>query len=170
MNKYPKIVLISIDNFNTFHTNEPILNFKIQDWFGHIETEIYESIHLILDNITHETYNIDKEIKKFILFLKGTNLEELEHEYKGDEKYMAALRTVAELSTDPEMAGYYNREDAIEQDKKDCYEYGVMQGIEQTKLETVKNLLNVNVLNLEQIAEATKLSIEDIKKIQAEQE
>lgn len=37
--KYPAVILINIDNFNAFGTKEGILNFKIRDEYGHIETD-----------------------------------------------------------------------------------------------------------------------------------
>ncbi len=45
--QYPKVIVINIDNFNCFQPDKPILRFKIRDEEGHIENEMYESIHLV---------------------------------------------------------------------------------------------------------------------------
>ena len=166
--RYPKIILINIDNFNKYNTEEPILEFKIQDNKGHIESELYQSIHFIIANAKNSTYNIDEELKKFARFLKqNTTVEELENEFKGDEKFMAAIRTVKDLSLDPEFSVYYDIEEAHKWDIEDAKLTGKEEGIEQANIETIKNLLNMNVLSIEQIAEATQLSVEEVKKIQS---
>lgn len=190
---YPKIVLINIDNFNKFKTDKPILEFKLRDHDGHIETEMYKSIHLILANAKKSSYNIDEELKKFARFLRqDVTIQELENEFKGEEKYMAALRTVEDLSTDPRFQGYYDVEEAHRQEIEDMKQYaleqgleqgiekgiakgikeGIEQGIEQGKeqntIEIAKNLLKLGVNTLEQIAEVTKLSLEEINHLKKE--
>ena len=75
---YPTIILINFDNFNKFKTKEAILNFKLRDEYGDIETEQYHSIHLILDNIVNEKYNTSKEIKKVIKLLKQKTIIDME--------------------------------------------------------------------------------------------
>ena len=142
----------------------------MRDEIGNIETEMYRSIHLVLENINNSKYDIDKEIKKFGNFLRSEKtIEELEKEYNGDEKYMAAVRTVKDLSRDPEFVGYYNLEEAHKQDLIAAEDYGlekgyskgIEQGMNRLK-ETAKNLLKLGILNDEQIANSTNLTIEEI--------
>lgn len=165
--RYPYVCLINLDNFNKFKTKEGILHFKIRDEYGHIETEHYQSIHLILENIVDEKYNGDKEIKKTVEFLKKNNVEEMKKEYGSDEKYMAAVRRVEELSTDPNFIGYYDKEEAIKQDLEDMrltgYEEGEKKGEKNKQIEIAKSLMGV--LSIEEIAKHTKLSIEEIEKL-----
>lgn len=172
LEKYPKVILINIDNFNKYETEKPILEFKIRDSEGHIETDLYYSIHLVLDNILKSSYNINEEIKKFAKFLKENNLEELAREFKGDEKYMACIRTVEDLTTDPELIGYYDYEEAKKQELIDAKELAMEQGVEigvkKANVETAKALLSMKVNTIEQIARATKLSIDEVKKLQKE--
>lgn len=169
INKYSKIILINIDNFNKFHTKNPILEFKIRDKEGNIETDIYHSIHLVLDNIIKKTYNVDNEVEKFAKLLKGENLEELEKVFKGDDKYMACLRTVEDLTTDPDLIGYYDYEEAKKQDIRDAKELGIEQGLEQgikkANVEMAKSLLKMKVNTLEQISKVTKLTIDELEEI-----
>ncbi len=173
MKEYPKVILINIDNFNRYKSEKPMLEFKLRDTEGHIENESYESIHLILENIQARTYNIDEEIEKFSDFLLENDLEKLEEEFKGDMNYMAAIRTVEDLSMDPEFAGYYDLEEAHKQELEDMKEtgidIGIEKGIEQGKKEQqiimAKRMLAMKGITLEQIKEATGLSIEEIENL-----
>ena len=81
---------------------------------------------------------------------------------------MAGYRKVEDLSTDPEFIGYYDYEQA-HQDDIEMAEYtglkkGIEQGIQQNKKEMVINMINEG-LELEVISKITKLSMEEIKKI-----
>lgn len=187
MVNYPKVILINIDNFNKYETDKPVLTFKIRDEEGNIETEMYESIHLVLANISNPKYNIDKEIKKFASFLKERDLEKLAENFRGDEKYMAAIRTVEDLTTDEDLIGSYDLEEARERDifelklekefaRKEGIQEGIQQGLEQgiieganqNAIETAKKLLAMHVLSVEQIASATNLMLEEIIKLKQE--
>ena len=82
---------------------------------------------------------------------------------------MAAVRTVKDLSLDPEFSGYYDVEEAHKQDIEDAkifgIEKGITQGMKQKAIETARILLNMGVNTIEQISKATNLSIEEIEKI-----
>ncbi len=191
---YPKVILINIDNFNKYKTDKPILNFELKDEEGHTETHLYQSIHLVLENIENRKYNVDEEIKKFARFLKDRDLEKLANEFKGEKKYMAAIRTVEELSTNPEMVGYYDYEEAKKQELEDAKAFaiekgleqgleqglkkgleqglekglkqGLQEGIKQEKMDIAKKMLGMETNTVEQISQITGLSIEEIKKLQ----
>ena len=144
--KYPKVVIINIDNFNKYKTKKPIIEFKMRDELGNIETEMYRSIHLILENINNSKYDIDKEIKKFGNFLRSEKtIEELEKEYNGDEKYMAAVRTVKDLSRDPEFVGYYNLEEAHKQDLIAAEDYGLEKGLLKDKADFFEEIFGIRI-------------------------
>ncbi len=191
---YPKVILINIDNFNKYKTDKPILNFELKDEEGHTETHLYQSIHLVLENIENRKYNVDEEIKKFARFLKDRDLEKLANEFKGEKKYMAAIRTVEELSTNPDMVGFYDYEEAkkqeledaksfaiekgleqgleqglkkgIEEGMKQGIEKGIQEGIIQEKISVAKKMLSMEAIRIEQISQITGLSIEEIEKLQ----
>ena len=110
--------------------------------------------------------------------MKKNNIEEMKKEYGSDGKYMAAVRRVEELSTDPNFIGYYDKEEAIKQDLEDMrltgfeegeasgVKKGLKQGLErakQEKIEIAKSLMGV--LPIEEIVKHTKLSIEEIEKL-----
>lgn len=190
--EYPVVILINIDNFNAYGSKEGILSFKLRDEYGHIETNQYHSIHLILENIVNNEYNIDKEIRKIAILLKKRSLKEMEEEFEGDEKYMAAVRKVEELSTDPNFVGYYDIEEARKQELEDMkatgfrigheegkeagiregIEQGIKEGIEQGIEQGEKNkqieiakLMILKGIDMKTISECTSLTEEEIEKI-----
>lgn len=164
MTNYPIVLLINIDSNNEFKTDKPILHFKIRDEENHIETEIYNSIHLILENIVNCKYNIDRNIKTFAEFLKSKSILELENKFKGDEEYMSAIRKIEDLSYDPEFAGQYDYEEKIERDKFESHLTGLIEGKEERSIEIAKTMLKQN-LSIEMISKCTGLSLEEIKKL-----
>ncbi len=162
--EYPRIILINIDNFNRFNTKKAIIRFKLRDEEGHIKTEIYESIHLILVNAKKNTYNEDEDIQKFAQFLrKGVKIEELEKEYKGERKYMEAIETIKELATNEEFVTYYD----LEEKHKWELENVKMGAYEEAYIEIAKNMLKKGI-EPSLISEMTHLAIEEIKKLEKE--
>lgn len=185
MKKYPKTLLINIDAFNHFKTKKPVLKFKIRDEEGHIETDMYESIHFVLANINNKKYNVDKEIRKFLSFLKETNLEDLNPMFMGDERYMAAKRTVKDLTTNPEFIGYYDyeeaRKDELEEEKYYARQVGydegrteghtkghaegLIEGIKSSSMEIAKKMLTLPNVTIEQIVLCTGLDFKVVESL-----
>ena len=174
--KYPKVILINFDNFNYYKTERGILNFKLRDEEGHIETEQYQSIHLILENIIDKKYNKSDEIKKMVKLLRCKTVEEMEEKFKGDDIYMAAIRKVSELSMDPNFVGYYDIEEAHRQQLEDMektgynkgIEEGMERGIEKGKIENQKEVAKAmyqKKIPLDVISECTGLSIEEVQSL-----
>ena len=159
--KYPRVIMISFDNFNKFKIDKPILHFKLRDEYGNIESDQYNSIHLIIENIINSKYNVSEGIKKLITLLSKTTIEEMEKEFKGDEIYMACVRRVADLSTDPNFVGYYDVEEARRQENEDFEQTGFRKGREKTQIEIAKSMLKQRI-NIETISKCTGLSIEEI--------
>lgn len=166
---YPKIILVNIDNFNSFSRKEPILKFESLDHHTS-EHKLYTSYHVILANITNTNYNIDKEVRKFGTLLKeNLTIEELVEKYEGDEEYMKIINKTKELIADEDFAIYYDIDEAHESDRQDAYETGYDSGYDngQTKgkqeerLAIAKNLLDLN-FSIQDIMKATKLNQKDI--------
>jgi predicted transposase/invertase (TIGR01784 family) len=168
--KYPYVILVSVDDINSFKTKEPILHFKLRDEEGHIENELYNSFHLVIENAKNSRYNnnINEEVKKLSELLKMTKVDEMKKKFKGDGDYMAAIRKVEDLSTNPEFIGYYDIEEARRQDLEDMKDTGIRigmeEGVKQRNVEIAKNLLSLN-MKIEDISKATGLSIEEIDKL-----
>ncbi len=169
--EYTKVTLINIDNFNRYKTTRGILNFKMRDEEGHIETELYNSIHIILDNVVNQEYNqdIDERIINFCKFIKIKTITEMRNVYKGDENYMAAIRKVEDLSTDPDFVGYYDVEEAHRQELEDMrdtiLEEGMEKGISQSRIEIAKNMLKEKI-DVNTISRTTGLSKKQIDELE----
>ena len=162
--KWPKVILINIDNFNRFNADEPIIELEMRDTKNKYNIDIVKVYHIVLENFDNLNYNIDKEITKFVEFIKTSKFSDLEKISKGDNDYMAGYRKVEDLSTDSEFIGYYDYEQAHQDDLEMAEYTGLKKGIEQTKKELVINMVNEG-LTLEVISKVTNLSIQEIKNI-----
>ena len=164
--QYPKVILVSLDNFNSFHTKRPILTFLPRDEEGHIENDLYQSIHIILDNAVNNEYNKDipEEVIKFAKLLKAKSIDELVEEFEGDEEYMEAVGKLEELVMDPDFAGAYDKGAKTEWLLEDMRLTGRNEGKTEEKLEIAKNMLNLN-MDVNLISNVTGLSIEEIESL-----
>ena len=123
-------------------------------------------------NIQKKGYNLSERIKKFVDFLLTERLEELVKKYGKDDEYMAMVRTVEQLYTDPKYIGYYDVAEAERQEKEDIYLTGALNGeakgrasgLQEGKQEVARNLKTLNV-PLSMIEKATGLSIREINKL-----
>ena len=144
-NIYSNVLLLNIDRFNKYNTKEPILDFRLRNEDGIIESNIYHSIHLIVENFTKENYNkIEKEIVKFVNFLNHTNLTKLKDDYKGDADYMAGVVKLEDYMKDPDVYGLLYEEQSEEEYIKEVTEFamekGIEKGIEKSKRESAIEL------------------------------
>ena len=176
--QYPKVILVSLDNFNSFHTKRPILTFLPRDKEGHIENDLYQSIHIILDNAVNNEYNknIPEEVIKFAKLLKAKSIDELVEEFEGDEEYMEAVGKLEELVMDPDFAGAYDKgaktewllEDmrltGIHEGEAIGISKGIEQGSQNKQIEIAKNMLNLN-MDVNLISNVTGLSIEEVESL-----
>lgn len=167
--RFPTVILINLDNFNKYHTKLPVLTFVPRDEEGNIETNLYKSIHIILENIVNQEYTIDNEIVKFAKLLRAKSIEELEKEFKEDDNYMKAVNKIEELLMDPNFAGAYDVEERRAFDMEDMRltgkEEGIAEGKKKQQLEIAKNLLKLNTISIDDISKATGLSVEEIKEL-----
>ena len=181
--EYPRVILISFDNFDRFNTKKGVVCCKIQDEEGHIETDQYTSYHILLDKKVNREYN-NIEVEKLVNFLNQKDIEGLKSKYEGDEEYMSCIRKVEELSTDPNFVGYYDLEEAHRQDIASSYdtgleegmekgikqgieqgiEKGIEQGIEKRNIEIAKNMLKEKI-EISLISKMTGLSVDTIKEL-----
>ena len=166
--QYPKVILVSLDNFNSFHTKRPILTFLPRDEEGHIENDLYQSIHIILDNAVNNEYNKDipEEVIKFAKLLKAKSIDELVEEFEGDEEYMEAVGKLEELVMDPDFAGAYDKgaktEWLLEDMRLTGRNEGRIEGKIERNIEIAKNMLQ-DTDDYGLIAKYTGLSIEEIE-------
>ena len=166
--EYPRVILISFDNFDRFNTKKGVVCCKIQDEEGHIETDQYTSYHILLDKKVNREYN-NIEVEKLVNFLNQKDIEGLKSKYEGDEEYMSCIRKVEELSTDPNFVGYYDLEEAHRQDIASSYDTGLEEemekGIEKRNIEIAKNMLKEKI-EISLISKMTGLSVDIIKELE----
>ena len=142
-----KIILINFDEFNTpFHTDKPLLEFKMRDEGRHVESDLITSYHLILANYNNPLYNVSEETRTFMEFLHSKKtITELEEKYKGNEAYLKMIKKIKKLTQDEKFMGYYDLEEKHQWQLNDSYKTGVKQGIEQgvhqNKIEMAKMML-----------------------------
>ena len=161
--EYPRVILISFDNFDRFNTKKGVVCCKIQDEEGHIETDQYTSYHILLDKKVNREYN-NIEVEKLVNFLNQKDIEGLKSKYEGDEEYMSCIRKVEELSTDPNFVGYYDLEEAHRQDIASSYDTGLEEGMEKRNIEIAKNMLKEKI-EISLISKMTGLSVDTIKEL-----
>ena len=165
--EYPRVILISFDNFDRFNTKKGVVCCRIQDEEGHIETDQYTSYHILLDKKVNREYN-NIEVEKLVNFLNQKDIEGLKSKYEGDEEYMSCIRKVEELSTDPNFVGYYDLEEAHRQDIASSYDTGLEEemekGIEKRNIEIAKNMLKEKI-EISLISKYTGLSVDTIKEL-----
>ena len=150
--KKNKVLLVNIDKFNHFKTKRPILNFKLKDEENHIENEMYNSYHIIVDNFTKRNYNkIEKEIVKFIRFLNHTSIEEMKKDYEGDIDYMAGIVSLEDYMKDIDKYGLlYDYKEETESMMEEKIEYEVElakeQKVKESAIEFHKNGVSDEVI------------------------
>ena len=172
--EYHPVSLVSVDKENVFHTDKPILVFQIQDEEGHIETELYYSVHLVLENFQNLAYTISDRVRNFMEFFQNQpdTIANLKEKYK-DGEMMAFVNKAEELSKDTRFINYYNIEEMHEAEKQDFYNTGKEDGLKEGKLEgehqrsieIAKNMLAANE-PLEKIITYTGLSEEEVSNLQ----
>ena len=171
--RFPTVILINLDNFNKYHTKLPVLTFIPRDEEGNIETNLYKSIHIILENIVNQEYTIDNEIVKFAKLLRAKSIEELEKEFKEDDNYMKAINKIEELLMDPNFAGAYDVEERRAFDMEDMRltgkdegrAIGLIEGKKEKQLEIAKKMLK-DMTDYNLIAKYTGLSVEEIRELE----
>ena len=167
--EYHPVSLVSVDKENVFHTDKPILVFQIQDEEGHIETELYYSVHLVLENFQNLAYTISDRVRKFMEFFQNQpdTIANLKEKYK-DGEMMAFVNKAEELSKDTRFINYYNIEEMHEAEKQDFYHTGVeagkLEGQTEEKLEIAKKMLEAEE-PVEKISVYTNLTLEEISNL-----
>lgn len=77
---------------------------------------------------------------------------------------MAAIRTVEDLTTDEDLIGYYDYEEAKEQETNARFEEGIKHGIKQNAIETAKKLIKEGI-EPSITAKCTNLTLEDVENL-----
>ncbi len=152
-------------------------SYKLRSEDGNWEyVQNFEIIEVNMDKLKQLWYSGDKEVEekyKHLLMLDIENIKDLEKLSKGDKLVKEYTDKLVKLNMDkPFIRSITPEEDAIlientikEVIFEEGVEEGLKKGIKQKAIETAKTLLTMPNITMEQIAEATKLSIEEINNI-----
>jgi len=168
--KLPKCITINIvgEGFNLnslihseYNVVEKHLNDRLSD-----ELEIH-FLNLAKVKEQQESFEQDEKKKKlynWLKFIKTDNPEVRKMLAESSEMMAKANETIEVMEMSPKEKWLYENRMKYEHDKASWKHVGYQEGVHQNKLETAKNLLAMN-FPIENIAQATGLSLEEIKKL-----
>ena len=168
--KLPKCITINIvgEGFNLnnllhseYNVVEKHINDKLSD-----ELEIH---FLNLAKVKEHQENIELDEKKkklynWLKFIETDNPEVRKMLAQESPMMRKANATIEIMEMSPKEKWLYENRMKYEHDKASWKHVGYQEGVHQNKLETAKNLLAMN-FPIENIAQATGLSLEEIKKL-----
>ena len=168
--KLPKCITINIvsegfDLNNLIHSEYNVVEKHINDRLSD-ELEIH---FLNLAKVKEQDENTESDEKKkklynWLKFIKTDN-EEVRNMLAQESPMMTkANATINIMEMSPKEKWLYENRMKYEHDKASWKHVGYQEGVHQNKLETAKNLLAMN-FPIENIAQATGLSLEEIKKL-----
>ncbi|EMB31015.1 hypothetical protein HMPREF9727_00700 [Treponema denticola MYR-T] len=172
--KLPKCITINIvgESFNLnslIHSEYNVVEKHINDRLSD-ELEIH-FLNLAKVKEHQENIELDEKKKKLYNWLKfiETDDEEVRNMLAQESPMMTkANATINIMEMSPKEKWLYENRMKYEHDKASWkhvgYQEGIDKGAHQAKLETAKNLLAMN-FSIENIAQATGLSLEEIKKL-----
>nr|WP_289844089.1 Rpn family recombination-promoting nuclease/putative transposase [Treponema denticola] len=172
--KLPKCITINIvgegfDLNNLIHSEYNVVEKHINDRLS----DEFEIHFLNLAKVKEHDENTESDEKKnklykWLKFIKTDNPEVRKMLAESSEMMAKANSTIAVMEMSPKEKWLYENRMKYEHDKASWkhvgYQEGIDKGAHQAKLETAKNLLAMN-FSIENIAQATGLSLEEIKKL-----
>jgi len=172
--KLPKCITINIvgegfDLNNLIHSEYNVVEKHINDRLSD-ELEIH-FLNLAKVKEQQESFEQDEKKKKlynWLKFIETDNKEVRSMLAENSEMMRKANSTIGVMEMSPKEKWLYENRMKYEYDKASWkhvgYQEGIDKGAHQAKLETAKNLLAMN-FSIENIAKATGLSLEEIKKL-----
>ena len=170
--EYKKVIQINIDNFDNFI--KEISTFRVMEIDTHeLENNGYLKYHINLPKIKKKYYNKEKlnYLEKLFLIISIDNDDELNKISKGDVVMEEFKDKVEEINYDELfsdiLSAEWKRKDNEKVERTILYnteQKGLRQGIEQGKLEVVKNMLKKN-MDIGTISDLTGINREKIEDI-----
>jgi len=173
--KLNRHIQINID-YNGYH-KKPIIKYAVmEEEEGEKLTNMIEIIRIDIPYFKEKCYNEDiiklDSLTKFLGLFGIEKLEFAKELCKGDESMEDIMDRIEEYNHDEDLIGAYNYEDKMElisqireeEAMKVGTEKGLQQGIKQSKVEIVKNMLKENA-DVNFISRVTGLSITVIENL-----
>ena len=158
---YETVIQININNF-TFKGNSKIKEeYSLRNEEGEKLTEKLKFIHIYLPNIRKKCYNKEKLNVLERLLLAFNEEENLSDITKGDRIMEEYVKESIKASQDEEVIGLYDKELHLEKLRLSELKEAREKGIEQEKIEIVKNMLEENI-PIDSIIKCTGLSKKEI--------
>jgi len=158
--KLKPIYQICINNFDIFKKDKFIYRSYIMEETLHEKrNDMMSIIDINIDYLKKKNYTEieDGSLEKLLYIFVCNDKEILEKIYKGDEIMKKVVEKVSTLTDDFANELYYDKEEIIN-------EYSYDLGVEETKIEIIKNLLRKNISE-EDILEITNITIEQLEEI-----
>ena len=183
-----KIVLYIFQKNSDYKKNFKVIQININDIKCPIDEEIISSTMTMYDRrneikderiITHNlylgklkklTYNKLSEMEKNLAMLICSDLKEMEKLAKGNKLREEVMKEYKRKISDEEFLEAlfdpeWDRQLIINSERKEALEKGIEQGKNETSIAIAKEMINEN-MPIEKIARITKLSIEEVAKLQ----
>ena len=144
-------------------TNRKIIKCHIKDdgTNNNIHDDIFEIVHINMDYFKEVWYHGDiKKENPFLMLLAADELDKMEEISKGDKIMEELSKKVKKLNQNQDILDVIieNEDELI---NNTLYEKGIIQGIEQNKIESAKKMLE-DKLDISLISKYTNLSEKDI--------
>ncbi len=183
--RVPKVYQVSVLNFNFLRSNDDIVDWYVMKNISNDTlAERLNIIFVYLKKVFRQYSDIEKldiksltSVEKWCIFFLCAD----DKEYKAlvdelaqrEDGIMEAQKVLSEISEDElnwrRQKSYYevlSRDATIRGEAADeGYNKGLEQGAHERAIENAKNFLKMNILSLEQIAQGTGLSLEEVQKI-----
>ena len=168
-----QVIQINFDNYSRYRGNKIIYEFKMLDKDTQEEEYPGSSISYHIDLEKLKSYNEDSELINLLRLFISENVEELGGSKEMDE----AIEELERISQDENIIGLYDAEimqekmensikdEIMDEGIKQGIEKGKVEGINQSKIEIAKKMLEENE-PIDKIMLYTGLSVEQVNKLQ----
>ena len=123
------------------------------------------------ETTTTENSNREERIRRMMLFLSGTNLEQMKKDFGNDEKFKPVIKKLEEMFKDPEFLEEYQaveeRNLVLKQIRHDGFSDGIEVGYLKGKIDMVQNMIKLKMptIDIMKISEFSIGMIIEIRKI-----
>lgn len=178
------IVQINVDCFDLYEKKEFIYHSVMMEEKYHLKRQdsnmdLYDiNLDFLSELDYNQIRNLSEKDLKWLLYIFVCQDKKLKNNLYNKNRMMNKVEKKMEnFMKEFDSLLYYNhdefraseieelKQDAYKEGRKEGIEQGIEKGAKQNSIETAKKLLKMKVLTLEQIAESTDLTIQEIKKL-----
>lgn len=160
-------IQVNFDDYDSYQKKKLIYHFEMMEVNEHFIDQLnYRKYHISLSNLRKKCYtdNASEELINILKIFTVKTLEELES-LRGEDYMDEAISEIKRICQDEKIIGLYDKEEEERRVKNCQMRYAKNQGIEEGKIEIVKNMLKENI-DISLISKVTGLSKEEIEKLE----